>query len=52
MLSFLKKEVKCQVFQRIFNDKAFLFPMALNHFGQLFNFCIFIKLFIYKVKKT
>ena len=37
---------------RIFNDKAFFFPMAENQFGQLFNFCIFIKLFIHKVKKT
>ena len=37
---------------RIFNDKAFFFPMAENHFGQLFNLCIFIKLFIHKVKKT
>ena len=39
-------------YQRIFNDKAFFFPMAQNHFGQLFNFCISIKLFIHKVKKT
>ena len=37
---------------RIFNDKAFFFPMAQKHDGQFFNFRIFIKLFIHEVKKT
>ena len=37
---------------RIFNDKAFFFPTAQKHVGQLFNFRIFIKLFINGVQKT
>ena len=36
---------------RIFNDKAFFFLTAKKPFGQLFNFRIFIKLFIHEVKK-
>ena len=35
--------------QRKYNDKANTPP---KHFGQLFNFCNFIKLFIHEVKKT
>ena len=37
---------KEEYLQRIFNGKAFSFPTALKHVCQLFNFCIFIKLFI------
>ena len=37
---------------RIFNDKAFFFLTTKKHYGQLFNFRIFIKLFIHGVKKT
>ena len=37
---------------RIFNDKVFFFPTAYKPIGQLFNFRIFIKLFIHEEKKT
>ena len=38
--------------KRIFYDKAFFFPTVSKHFGQFFNFRIFIEIFIYEVKKT
>ena len=34
--------------ERTFNDKAYTSP---HLFGQFFNFCIFIKFFLYEVKK-
>ena len=50
-----EEQIKCTalaVHERIFNDKAFFFPTAEKHVGQLFNFRIFIKLFIHEVQKT